>query len=1502
MKRKRKQSTLRLVEEEEAKIVSVRKGGPSCEEITDNNLPDSHVQDEVCPSPNSSLDELSKVKGTRKTSSSVPIKSKPVKRRGHDNQKATRSSSRSKNSNQDIWRGKSQVNKEEMMVDLDISVSSVEVSEDETIIIKQEKTTNDCDWCKKMFGEKDWGKLNRHKKLAHEISCSKCDLMFVDDLDLKKHSRESHGVGAKFKQYSYECRKCLKKSRSFDINIKHEQLEHQYKCQICIIKKVDYPFSFIDNVGLKRHKEKVHSGETFAELVNLSDRYSEEDVKFKGDKSQDSDDSILMIAVMPKLIKDNKHLPQEDTTEKRKANKSCSIKNAKLEEKMTPQECSVKCTSDADSKENEHKEFIDYSDFIINESLPEDRDFFKVTPVVQIQEQSGLASKSADYGSSELAKCVTIQNITIEQPTIGAAQNNHENIISEKEATCKENKTFDLKESTNVKIQDCEISTTSPTTPERKQSSQTEIKLDSSQNNETLRTVCQSTHIREVLQNVAPPFENDNPKINSESFKQLADSVEHNQEKTVVQKDGANSKKRTKTQLKILTNGKLELSTPSKSLKKKVNLPEKNSQKKVARTATNEVILGDKNKKEMFSEPVPQHSQTSTSPHTNLEAASGSLGSKYDLVKLPTELTSVSKTDSVLFETMFSRGSDKTGSFPHVSTKSSTNLGITADITNQPQSPRRKSPISDGLSLISTYMNTSSETDSPVAKSFPDVVLQDSHKELVPVSSTSPSVKNTTCFAFNSLNGVRPLEIKRNRNKFREIWHVKSSPSNSVHHERIEEPEKQDEMVSNLSERTFDTGNSTDDSNAIDIDQDEIYIHCSDSEDENEKIGTTQDLLGLSISSISPTHEMDYIYSVPDPTGLGLNYEADGGYDENQTYLTLETEPEKTKMLEQPKLLEQDFCEASIDELLDSDDEDEITPSDMQVSPSSEQHQEKVRKDSQSYSEHRVKIFNKFPEEIKEIKPRHAKKIKETVCCPDCKTAFKEAKKLENHIKILHDYACNSCKRAYVKESRLKEHMQFAHNIFSKGSFVCILCQHPFKYKWHYNDHLQISHDHQCQSCPLKFNKRSQMENHQTDAHPDESGCSELKCEECALSIPWEEFQSHIDLIHSFPCTHQVDPSCNAPHLQFVSSHDLACHVHREHGGPNPAEQVKPPGIQGPTSGISDGKDGASLTLPEESSFEETCSSFEMDDFFEKMDDRTSSTGLKRNPALKCNLCDNTFADTRKLMDHMKRRHPTGSPTMTDNFTRDREFGFVCSFCELEFMERKSHQRHLKDSHPFSCSHGDCHKKYTNQKNLSTHLRKDHGIVHINICGEDEDKMTLTATRSLANVKMVQSADEWIRSEGALEHMVKVMRRELSSRRHELFMDRKQRERCGGLDTSKLYILSNPGFMGEGGEEDSEIIRFLVNKVFKTHLHQSDPRLKQIGIESGFAYATTVLFPEVVVHQHQLRNGLSIEEAEKAFMEIKVTEEEREGFDEEIREAAAAQDSLTDSDDNWEDD
>ena len=59
--------------------------------------------------------------------------------------------------------------------------------------------------------------------------------------------------------------------------------------------------------------------------------------------------------------------------------------------------------------------------------------------------------------------------------------------------------------------------------------------------------------------------------------------------------------------------------------------------------------------------------------------------------------------------------------------------------------------------------------------------------------------------------------------------------------------------------------------------------------------------------------------------------------------------------------------------------------------------------------------------------------------------------------------------------------------------------------------------------------------------------------------------------------------------------------------------------------------------------------------------------------------------------------------------------------------------------------------------------------------------------------------------------MIAVMSGRYRSRRHELFLKKREREQCNGSRTSDLYQLSNPGFLGGGGEKDSAVLRQLLD-------------------------------------------------------------------------------------------
>ena len=128
----------------------------------------------------------------------------------------------------------------------------------------------------------------------------------------------------------------------------------------------------------------------------------------------------------------------------------------------------------------------------------------------------------------------------------------------------------------------------------------------------------------------------------------------------------------------------------------------------------------------------------------------------------------------------------------------------------------------------------------------------------------------------------------------------------------------------------------------------------------------------------------------------------------------------------------------------------------------------------------------------------------------------------------------------------------------------------------------------------------------------------------------------------------------------------------------------------------------------------------------------------------------------------------------------------------------------------------------------------------------------------------------------AVDHMERVMKGSCKSRRHTLFLDRRERLRCSGSDASRLYQLSNPGFLGGGGEVDTAVIKQL-EKVFLERLPKAQKELRMVysnNNQMAFVYASCVLFPETFIHQHQLQ-GKSREEAEVAFMEVAVDAEEK---------------------------
>ena len=156
-------------------------------------------------------------------------------------------------------------------------------------------------------------------------------------------------------------------------------------------------------------------------------------------------------------------------------------------------------------------------------------------------------------------------------------------------------------------------------------------------------------------------------------------------------------------------------------------------------------------------------------------------------------------------------------------------------------------------------------------------------------------------------------------------------------------------------------------------------------------------------------------------------------------------------------------------------------------------------------------------------------------------------------------------------------------------------------------------------------------------------------------------------------------------------------------------------------------------------------------------------------------------------------------------------------------------------------------------------------------------------TSNQNNEPTVESSESWVQLPIVTDHLRKIMSGEIYSERHKLFLDKRQRNECGGNKISKLHRISNPAFL-EGDGKDDIVLRHLMEKVFMKNL-PSDTNLMEIGIEEKFRYTNSVLFPEAFIFKFQVK-GLSRIQAENEFLKSPIDEEERKVLSKEIAETS----------------
>ena len=76
------------------------------------------------------------------------------------------------------------------------------------------------------------------------------------------------------------------------------------------------------------------------------------------------------------------------------------------------------------------------------------------------------------------------------------------------------------------------------------------------------------------------------------------------------------------------------------------------------------------------------------------------------------------------------------------------------------------------------------------------------------------------------------------------------------------------------------------------------------------------------------------------------------------------------------------------------------------------------------------------------------------------------------------------------------------------------------------------------------------------------------------------------------------------------------------------------------------------------------------------------------------------------------------------------------------------------------------------------------------------------------------------RSEVAVSHLRRVMKGGVRSKRHSLFLNKRERESCSATNPSRLYLLSNAGFLGKTPGKDSIVINELMDNVFHKYFDE----------------------------------------------------------------------------------
>ena len=474
------------------------------------------------------------------------------------------------------------------------------------------------------------------------------------------------------------------------------------------------------------------------------------------------------------------------------------------------------------------------------------------------------------------------------------------------------------------------------------------------------------------------------------------------------------------------------------------------------------------------------------------------------------------------------------------------------------------------------------------------------------------------------------------------------------------------------------------------------------------------------------------------------------------------------------------------------------------------------------------------------------------------------------------------------KKSKLKKRS----NTLTEDDGRCEMCGQLFQETEVFMRHIETDHDHQCQedSCGLSFTHEYYLHLHESEVHKTRPAPNaSLRPEEEKAQSPNSPliankslndssvFESTVDFsstfeesLNAFSAQYKCDDCTEA----FSTSRELYVHRKESH---YTFEQASSSQAYLPS---------LACTFPQCSEVFENGEKLKK--HFSKVHE-VKKEKVKRSSTyhLRCSLCRKTLSSENKLLEHQKIEHKYKCDQCPRSYILNPDLlhhilkyhdkiesdSFTCRHCDQKFSEERIWRQHEASPHDHSCTKEECFRSFCDRRQLEIHLSQEHDVLYVTIDHILGTKGVITTQKNAASEDIAGWAEEWIRSGHniqltefkrynvsktsfscfsspmAVERMKNVMRGKTKSRRHELFLDKRERERCSGNETSRLYQLSNPGYLGGGGEKDTIVIKQLIETVFVKYFSHADPKLKKLGHKIAFVYTSCVLFPETFIHQ-----------------------------------------------------